>query len=224
MIMSRIMGALCALAVSALLGGCSMSRSYTRLTVPSPAPAGTAGGGETIVIDQVQDQREFQSDPRDPSTPSLKGGASYRLDAQQRKSAIGRKRNRYGMGAGDYLLKPGQTVESLTHNVIATTLRGMGYKVADGTAGDAPGAEHLRVTINKFWAWMTPYYWMAAIEAKLDTRLVFSGPSGDRTIEITGYGRNPMRRDRAANWQIAYDRAFRDYEKNLQKAMRDPGQ
>jgi hypothetical protein len=222
--MSRIKGALCAVAVSALLGGCSMSRSYTRLAVPAPAPAGTSGSGMVVVLDQVQDQREFQPDPRDPSTPSLKKGAEYQLDADQRKSAIGRKRNRYGMGAGDYLLKPDQNVEGLTRDLIATTLRGMGYRVLDRPAGDAPDAEHVRVAIDKFWAWMTPYYVMAAIEAKLDTRLMFSGPSGEKTLEITGYGRNPIRRDRDANWQIAYDRAFRDYEKNLQKAMRNPGQ
>ena len=220
--MSRIMCALCALCVAALLGGCSMSRDYTRLTVPAPETMAASGTGKVIVIDRVQDRREFQVDPRDPSIPSLKEGAEYRLDAEQRKSAIGRKRSKYGMATGDYLLRRGQTVETLTRDLIATTLRGMGYRVAEGTTA-VPDAEHMRVEVDKFWAWMTPYYWMAAIEAKLDTRLEFSGPFGSKTIEVTGYGRNPMKRDRAANWQIAYDRAFRDYEKNLQRAMHDSG-
>lgn len=221
--MGRIMGTLCALGASALLAGCGLSRDYTRLTVPAPAATTRSGSDRLIVLDQVQDAREFQADPRDPSIPSLKEGAKYQLDADQRKSAIGRRRNRFGLATGDYLLKGPQTVETLTRDLIATTLRGMGYRVADQDA-PAPGAEHVRVTIDKFWAWMTPYYWMAAIEARLDTRLAFSGPSGEKTLRIAGYGRNPMKMDRAANWQIAYDRAFLDYEKNLQKAMQDPGQ
>ena len=218
--MNQIVRTLCALGMSALLGGCSMSRDYTRLVVPAPAATVASGDGKVIVIDRVQDRREFQADPRDPSIPSLKEGAEYRLDAEQRKAAIGRQRSKYGMATGDYLLRRGQTVETLAHDLIATTLRGMGYRVAEGTTA-GPDAEHLHVDIAKFWAWMTPYYWMAAIEAKLDTRLEFSGPSGRKTLEVTGYGRNPMKRNRAANWQIAYDRAFRDYEKNLQRAMRD---
>lgn len=220
--MSRVAGALCALGLSVLLCSCSLSRSYTRLAVPPPAPATNIGSGKMIVIDQVQDRRVFESDPRDPSIPSLKSGAAYQLNAEQLKSAIGRKRNRYGMAAGDYLLKPDQTVETITRGMIATTLRGMGYQVTDQAPADGIDPVHLHVTIDRFWGWMTPYYWMAAIEARIDTRLVFSGPSGDKTIQVQGYGRNPIRIERAANWQITYDRAFRDYEKNLQKAMQNP--
>jgi len=215
------MHARCAWGLSALLAGCSLSRGYTRLDVPPPAPASASGAGKTIVIDTVRDRRVFQADPRDPSIPSLKQGAEYRFDAQQRKAAIGRKRSKYGMATGDYVLRGGQTVETLTHDLIAATLRGMGYRVIDDA--NAPKAEHLRVSVDKFWAWMTPYYLWSAIEARLETRLTFSGQAGSKTIEITGYGRNPMRRDRAANWQIAYDRAFRSYEKSLQQAMRDAG-
>jgi hypothetical protein len=221
--MGRVAGALCALGLSALLCSCSLSRSYIRLAVPPPAPATSTGSGKVIVIDQVQDRRVFESDPRDPSIPSLKSGAAYQLDTEQLKSAIGRKRNRYGMAVGDYQLKPGQTVETITRVMIAATLRGMGYQVTDQAPADAADPVHLRVTIDRFWGWMTPYYWMAAIEAKVETRLVFSGPSGEKAVEVKGYGRNPIRRENAANWQITYDRAFRDYGKNLQKAMQNPG-
>jgi uncharacterized lipoprotein YajG len=219
--MGRIMRVVFAFSLSTLLAGCGMSRDYTRLTVPAPLPTVASGSNKAIVIDEVQDRREFQADPRDPSIPSLKKGAEYHLNAEQRKSAIGRKRSKYGMATGDYVLRGGQTVETLTHDLIAATLRGMGYRVSDDA--NAPKAKHLRVSVDKFWAWMTPYYLWSGIEAELETRLTFSGPSGGKTVEVTGYGRNPIRLDRTANWQIAYDRAFRSYEKNLQQAMRDSG-
>jgi len=220
--MTRTIRALCALGVLMLLGGCATTRSYTTLTVPSPASAVSSSPGKIVVINQVQDRREFQVDPRDPSIPSLKEGAGYQLSAEQRKAAIGRKRNTYGMAMGDYQLSGGQTVETLTHDLIATTLRSMGYQVSD-EATTAQDAERLNVTIRQFWAWMTPGFWTATIEAKLDTSLTFSGPSGSKSIEVTGYGRNQIQTGREANWQLTYDRAFRDYQKNLQQAMSNSG-
>lgn len=220
--MTRIIRALCALGVLILLGGCATTRSYTTLTVPSPASVVSSSQGKIVVIDQVRDQREFQVDPRDPSVPSLKEGADYQLNAEQRKAAIGRKRNGYGMAMGDYQLSSGQTVETLTHDLIATTLRSMGYQVSNGATA-APDAEHLNVIIHQFWAWMTPGFWTATIEAKLNTSLMFSGPSGEKSIEVAGYGRNQIQTGREANWQLTYDRAFRDYQKNLQQAMRNSG-
>jgi uncharacterized lipoprotein YajG len=220
--MTQTVRALSALGILVLLGGCATTRSYTTLTVPSPAAVVSSSSGKIIAIDGVQDRREFQVDPRDPSIPSLKGGADYQLNAEQRKAAIGRKRNTYGMALGDYQLHGGQTVETLTHDLIATTLRTLGYQIPDGTTAP-PGAEHLKVTVNQFWAWMTPGFWTATIEAKLDTQLVFSGASGERSIEVTGYGRNQIQTGREANWQLTYDRAFRDYQKNLQQAMSSSG-
>lgn len=216
--MKRIISAVMALVALGLLGGCATTRSYTTLTVPSPAATITTTTPKVIVIDGVQDAREFQVDPRDPSIPSLKPGKEYALDANQRKSAIGRKRNTYGMALGDYMLKDGQTVESLTRDLVATTLRSLGYKV-ESTAGSAPDAEHVSVTVNQFWAWFTPGFWTATIEAKLETQLRFTGPTGDKSVEARGYGRNQIQTRREANWQLAYDRAFKDYEKSLRQAL-----
>lgn len=217
--MKRIIGAVMALVALGLLGGCAITRSYTTLAVPSPAANITTNTSKVIVIDGVEDAREFQVDPRDPSIPSLKPGKEYALDANQRKSAIGRKRNGYGRALGDYMLKDGQTVESLTRDLVAATLGSLGYKV-ESAAASAPGAEHVSVTIHQFWAWVTPGFWTATIEAKLGTWLRFTGPDGDKSVEVKGYGRNQIQTGREANWQLAYDRAFKDYEKNLREAMR----
>lgn len=169
------------------------------------------------MIDAVEDAREFQIAPRDPSIPSLKQGQQYEMNAVQRETAIGRKRNTWGKAMGDWVLEDGQTVNSITRDLVATTLRNLGYQVED-TPGD-PSATHVRVAIKQFWAWFTPGMWTATIEAKVQTQLQFSGADGNKSIVVNGYGRNQVQTGREANWQLAYDRAFMDYEKNLRGAM-----
>lgn len=220
--MTRRIRALCALAVLGLLGGCATTRSYTTLSVPQTDSTIASSSGTVIVIDDVTDQRQFQADPGDPSIPSLKPGEQYRLDAEQRKAAIGRKRGGFGKAMGDYMLDGGQTVETLTRDLVTTTLRSMGYKVVAQPGADE-SAEHLSVAIDQFWEWFTPGFWTATLEAKLKTRLVFSGPAGNRTIQVAGYGRNQIQTGREANWQLTYNRAFTDYEKNLRQAMSTSG-
>lgn len=216
--MKRIVAAMLVLGVFVLLGGCATTRSYTRLTVPEPGAVVTQSAAKVIVIDGVRDAREFQADPRDPSIPSLKSGEQYKLDATQRETAIGRKRNTWGKAMGDWVLDGGQTVNSVTHELIATTLRSLGYKV-ESMSSAGPGSEHVNVVIDQFWAWFTPGFWTATIEAKVKTRLQFSGPDGSKSIVVNGYGRNQVQTGREANWQLAYDRAFKNYEKNLREAM-----
>lgn len=139
------------------------------------------------------------------------------MDATQRETAIGRKRNTWGKAMGDWVLEDGQTVNSITRDLVATTLRSLGYQV-ENTQGDS-SATHVRVAIKQFWAWFTPGMWTATIEAKIQTQLQFSGPDGNKSIVVDGYGRNQVQTGREANWQLAYDRAFMDYERNLRGAM-----
>ena len=215
--MNRIIGAVGALAVFALLGGCATTRSATHLTIPQPGAVVTQTSPRQVVIDTVEDTRDFQVAPSDPSTPSLKRGQQYEMDATQRETAIGRKRNTWGKAMGDWVLEDGQTVNSITRDLIATTLRSLGYQV-ENTQGDS-NATHVRVAIKQFWAWFTPGMWTATIEAKVQTQLQFSGPDGNKSIVVNGYGRNQVQTGREANWQLAYDRAFMDYEKNLRGAV-----
>lgn len=215
--MKRIIAAVPAIGALLLLGGCATTRGHTRLTVPEPAAIVTPSQARVIVIDEVRDARQFQADPRDPSIPSLKPGENYQLDAQQRQTAIGRKRNTWGKAMGDWVLDGGQTVTSVTRDLVATTLESLGYRVENGPGSNA-SAGHVNVEIDQFWAWFTPGFWTATIEAEVKTRLRFSGPGGDRTIEVRGYGRNQVQTGREANWQLAYDRAFKDYEQNLRMA------
>lgn len=217
--MKGIVQSVLGLGVLAMLGGCATTRGVTHLAVPQPGATVTQSNAKVIVIDSVRDARTFEVDPRDPSIPSLKPGAKYAMNAAQRETAIGRKRGGFGKAMGDWVLDGGQTVNSVTRELVATSLRSVGYKVVDATAS-GPGAEHVTVVINQFWAWFTPGFWTASIEAKIETRLDFTGPAGTRSVVANGYGRNQVQTGREANWQLAYDRAFKTYEVNLENAVR----
>lgn len=204
----------------AVLSGCATSRSRLPLDVPAPGSA-VVSGGKPIVIDAVRDARTFEADPDDPSTPSLKKGASYRLDADQRKQAIARKRGGFGHAFGDILLQSGN-VESLTRELVTNALASRGYSVlpADAAPADAP---HLTVDIRQFWAWFTPGMWSASIEARVETLLNINGAQGNRTLDVKGYGYNAIQVARDANWQLAYERAFKDYLKQFDQAAANNG-
>lgn len=204
----------------AVLSGCATSRSRLPLEVPSPGSA-VVSGGKPVVIDAVRDARTFEADPDDPSTPSLKKGDNYTLDAEQRKQAIARKRGGFGHAFGDILLESGN-VETLTRELVVNALASRGYSVLPANAAPAD-APHVSVDIRQFWAWFTPGMWTASIEARVETLLKIVGPKGDRELAVKGYGYNAIQIARDANWQLAYERAFKDYLKQFDHAAANNG-
>lgn len=210
-----------ACAVLLLMSGCATTRSEMRLAVPASGSA-VVSGGRPLVIDSVRDVRTFEADPRDPSTPSLKKGAKYALTAVGRKQAIARKRGGFGHAFGDILLPPDQSVESLTRQLLTNAFAAHGYSVVD--AAEAPAnATHVSADIQQFWAWFTPGFWSATIEAHVKTLLTVVSPEGQRKLTVTGYGRNSVQTGREANWQLAYQRAFEDYLKQFDEAADNNG-
>lgn len=211
--------AACALLL--LMSGCATTRSVMRLKIPASGSA-VLSGGQPLVIDSVQDVREFEADPRDPSTPSLKKGAAYALNAEGRKQAIARKRGGFGHAFGDILLPHDQNVEMLTRQLLTNAFAAHGYSVVDAASAPA-NATHVSAKIQQFWAWFTPGFWSATIEAHVKTLLSIAGPRGERKLTVTGYGRNSVQTGREANWQLAYQRAFEDYLKQFDEAADNSG-
>jgi hypothetical protein len=214
--MKYLVRGIAACALLLLMSGCAVTRSEMRLDLPAPGSA-VVSGGQPLVIDSVRDVRVFEADPRDPSTPSLKKGAKYALDATGRKQAIARKRNTYGHAMGDIVLPADENVETLTRQLLTNAFAAHGYSVVD--AGAAPAnATHVSADIQQFWAWLTPGFWSATIEAHIKTLLTIASPSGTRKLTVKGYGRNSIQTGREANWQLAYHRAFEDYLKQFDEA------
>lgn len=214
---------LCALLVSlGLLGGCATNRSTMQLALPlASAPA--AANGRVVVIDRVSDQRHFEDDPDDPSVPSLKKGEAYRLDAEQRKIAIARKRNTWGKAIGDIVLDGGQTIETLTRDLVRAGFEQRGWRVADAASASPPDALHVAVDVREFWAWFTPGMWTVDMEAKIGTLLAFAPPSTQASLDVSAYGKKSAPTGADDNWRQAYDRAFADYAAKLAQALAGAG-
>jgi hypothetical protein len=216
---SVLLPRLCVLPLMLALGACATNRSTISLDVPSRGVA--ADSGKVAVIESVSDERRFEEDPDEPSTPSLKKGDKYALDAEGRKAAIGRKRNGYGMAIGDITLQPPQTIETITRDLVADGLRSRGYRVVP-PGGDVPAdAVRVKVRVQEFWAWLTPGFWAIDMEARLKTLLQFG--QGDRTIEVAAYGKKTAPTGREDNWKQAYDRVFQDYLDKQQGALEQSG-
>jgi hypothetical protein len=191
-----------------------------RLDVSHSSATVTAPTGKAVAIDAVQDARKFEEKPSDPSVPSLKRGDDYKLDAEQRKRAIARKRNGYGKAMGDILLEEGQTVETVTRSLVADCFARHGYQViAPGAQPDAD-AVHVNVTIDEFWAWFTPGMWTVDMEGKIHT--IIRTTTGVQ-LDVRAYGKNSGASGKEDNWREAYDRTFTDYAVRCDDAIARSG-
>ena len=214
---TRLILAACCLG---LLGGCATNRSYMRLDVSHSSATVTTATGKAVVIDTVQDARKFEDDPSDPSVPSLKKGEDYKLDVEQRKRAIARKRNGFGKAIGDIMLEDGQTVETLTRNLVSDGFARHGYQVLAPGAAPPADAVHVNVAIDEFWAWFTPGMWTVDMEAKVHT-LIRTGTGVQ--LDVRAYGKNSGASGKEDNWREAFDRAFKEYAVRFDEAFSRSG-
>jgi hypothetical protein len=187
-----------------------------RLDVSHSSATVTSATGKAVIIDAVQDARKFEEDPSDPSVPSLKKGDEYKLDADQRKLAIARKRNGWGKAIGDILLENGQTVETVARDLVADGFARHGYQVLAPGAPSTADAVHVNVTIDEFWAWFTPGMWTVDMEGKIHT-LIRTGTGVQ--LDVRAYGKNSGASGKEDNWREAYDRAFKDYATRFDEAF-----
>lgn len=203
-----------------LLAGCATNRSYMRLDISHSSATVTKPTGKAVVIDAVQDARKFEDDPSDPSVPSLKKGDDYKLDAERRKRAIARKRNSWGRAMGDIVLEDGQTVETLTRDLVTDGFARHGYQVLASNASPPADAVHVDVTIDEFWAWFTPGMWTVDMEGKIHTLI---RTSTGVQLDVRAYGKNSGGSGKEANWREAFDRTFRDYAARFDEAFSRSG-
>jgi hypothetical protein len=93
------------------------------------------------------------------TTEYLRKPQDHLIFPRRRKNQIrssARKRNSFGKGLGDILLKEGQTVESVIRDSLRQSFMESGYTVVDNNASRSMGSQLVDVEINKFWSWMNP--------------------------------------------------------------------
>ena len=132
-----------------LLSGCAASRSELDVTVEKPTVTPTKAA---VKITEVVDKRQFEIDPGQPSTPSVRGNEIDNKALTAR--AVGRKRGGWGNAWGDVVLPEGQTVSGLVADVLAAALAEKGYAVVPNGAPGYNTALPLSADVLKFWSWV----------------------------------------------------------------------
>jgi uncharacterized lipoprotein YajG len=188
-----------------------------RRTIDPPVPVAdhTAAKG-SVVIASIRDLRVFENKPSIPSTPSIDGDHTT-MSAADKNRMVGRQRNAYGMAMGDIGLPAGQTVQNKTRQLLAEAFARRGYTLAEG-GGNSAGAD-----IQEFWAWFTPGMWYVQFEAVIQCRLTVSKGGTSRTLTVKGHGSNGGQVASDANWNLAYERAFKDFLTNLDTELKRTG-
>jgi hypothetical protein len=152
------------------------------------------------------DARDFQNKPSDPSTPSIDGDVTT-MSSDQKGMMIGRQRNSYGHAMGDIALPVGESVTERTKVLIEDALRHRGYAVTPNRSA----ANTASVKIDEFWAWFSPGMFTISFEARVYCTVELKRAGETTPVVIKGYGKNLGQVASDANWQLAYERAFKDF-------------
>lgn len=163
-----------------LISGCATNVSEITVSLPSPPQMSHQESDRTFFIVSVTDERIFDPAPSDPSVPSLD------LNRYDKARAIGRKRNSWGKAMGGFLLKPGQTVELLTEEVIERAARDNGYTVLNSADQIKPNTVKAEVKIKQFWTWMNPGFFTIKLNANMNNDITLE--SGNRVEQISAQG------------------------------------
>lgn len=198
------------IAILFLVSGCAVDRSVLDIRVGSLA---NPSDGQAVQIIRVTDGRIFQSDPSDPSTPSIKDGEIHNISITSR--AVARKRGGFGNAWGDVVLPENRLVAQLLESAIARAFQEAGYRVVGKDDPQSSNALPVEADIDRFWSWMTPGFWAIALECK--TRIRIKAPvapfqSGEY---VEGYARDTFQAATEENWQEILNKGIDDFIRNL---------
>ncbi|MBU3068422.1 YajG family lipoprotein [Aestuariicella sp. G3-2] len=200
------------LSLTVVLSGCVVGTRNVDVSAPAFETDKTASG--SVYLGEILDKRVFEQAPSDPSTPSVDGQLSS-TSPETLATLIGRQRNGFGKAMGDVALPEGGTVDQEVRDLITLGLESRGYQVVD----DANVRPRISVDVEKFWAWFTPGMWAISFESNLLCKVNVETENGTQTFKVSGYGLNKGQVASDANWQLAYERAFADFLKNMDNMM-----
>ena len=195
-----------------LLSACVTGTRNIQISPPDYVNEKTASG--PIYIGSIEDSRNFEAKPRDPSTPSVNGDLAS-TPKEKLATLIGRQRNGYGAAMGDVALPQGSTVQDRIRELLTKGLESRGYTVVN----DAGAAKKVSVDISQFWAWFSPGMWAVSFESNLQCKITFADGAQSKMFDVKGYGINKGQVASDANWELTYQRAFEDFLKNLDQVL-----
>ena len=194
--------------IALLQTGCVLGRRTIEIPIPiAEAPPSVKG---EVHIASVIDNRVFRNKPRAPSIPSVDGDVDS-FSADQKALMIGRQRNTYGMAMGDIALPAEDSVVIRAKLLLGEGLKRRGYRISSG----ASSPHSASISIDEFWAWFTPGFLSISFESRIYCTIVLRKSDGSFTVVVKGYGITRGQVASDANWQLAYDLAFRDFLSKL---------
>lgn len=152
----RLAGSMSFLALGASLSGCALTREELELPVRHGS---NPAHGPAVSIVRVSDVRQFELQPHEPSTPSLKYGEIGEKSITSR--AFARKHDAF-TALGDILLPRGRTVAQVVEETVTRVFQERGYRVVVGNA--EPDAIPVEIDIDRFWAWSAPGFSEVTVE------------------------------------------------------------
>jgi len=201
--------------ICALNAGCVTGQRVIALNVPA-SPIVHADKG-AISIAKVADERHFENNPAQASTPSVDGDVNT-ASRVTLNTMIGRQRNGFGKAMGDVALAPPATVETQVQALVTEGLKRRGYTVVASSSGDSAD-----VTIEEFWAWFRPGFAEIAFEAQIRTLVSVTVSGQKHTLNVSGHGRDEGQMASDEHWLRAYELAYEDYLKNLDSSLAGAG-
>jgi len=200
-----------------LASGCATNRGVLDVEeLESSNPA----SGDAVSFVRIVDVRDFQIDPSQPSTPSLKNDEID--DDAITLRAIARKRNGYGKALGDILLPEGKTVIDVVENRLALAFRNSGYRVvADDSAEDR--VIPIEVRIEKFWGWMNPGFW--SIGLSFESAIVVIAPvvGFEEGLRFESEVERRFQTAMGSNWQTVIDASLEALSRDMLQELEDVG-
>ncbi|HER34485.1 MAG: hypothetical protein JXJ30_10780 [Halothiobacillaceae bacterium] len=197
--------------------GCAVTRSEMDLAeVPVENPA----EGPEVTFVRLVDARDFELEPGDPSTPSLKNGEIENASITSR--ALARKRNGYGQALGDILLPEGSTVTGVVENRLARSFANRGYRVVEEGQRGYTEAVPLEVSVERFWGWFTPGFF--TIDLQFETLVRVTGPLAGLRHGKTfqGASKESFAAAMDDNWRRVLNAALDNLEADIQATLPAP--
>ena len=117
------------LAIFAVFMLCGCAPKGIFVSLPDEQAPSSISKKTKIYIESVKDERAFENDPKQASTPSLYKHNVNEVSAKEKQKYIGRTRNSYGKGLWNVILENKQRTTSVVRERIEDAFRSNGYQV-----------------------------------------------------------------------------------------------